>query len=279
MSKEIKTNLTRNYYTENRIKFYDEGFINALAANAVETTRSQPAGIPEGKEAAVRYIEKGPSGVAEESGVSYESILINPTENNYMAENASEVRFYSLINDNREITISTGEVTLAENLKPGTLSEPSTLENGDYDIVFSDGNKLLYDYKLTLNNSGSYIFVISESGNSYTVTELSGAVPECFAESSFVRFIQTVENAPYMDIYIDGIAVINGIAYNEVSAFIGIPQGVHRITVAAAATSIVYADESFNFTQYSVNNLFITLNGKSGYRLILLTEENACIKV
>ena len=182
MSKEIKTNLTRNYYTENRIKFYDEGFINALAANAVETTRSQPAGIPEGKEAAVRYIEKGPSGVVEESGVSYESILTNPTENNSMAENASEVRFYSLINDNREITISTGEVTLAENLKPGTLSEPSTLGNGDYDIVFSDGNKLLYDYKLTLNNSGSYIFVISESGNSYTVTELSGAVPECFAE-------------------------------------------------------------------------------------------------
>lgn len=190
----------------------------------------------------------------------------------------SYVRFYSLIPDDEEISVASKDKEMCKNLKRNTPSEYLNLEPGIYDMHFYDNNNtLLYEYKLKAFNCAITTLIITKTNNEYSVFALKGTTTDCFSNSSYVRFIQTVPRSPAMDIYIDGIPVILGITYNEISVFIGLPAGIHNITVTAAATSVIYIDRSFNFSSESLNDMFIVSDATGLYDLSILTNEDSCL--
>lgn len=190
----------------------------------------------------------------------------------------SYVRFYSLLPDGDEINVVSENTTMCEHLKCNSHTEYLNLTPGTYDMHFyNQDNTLLYDHKFKAYNCAITTLIITKTNNEYNVIPLKGTTTDCFYNTSYVRFIYTVPHSPAMDIYIDGIPVILGIMFNEISVFIGIPDGIHNITVTAAATSIIYVDKSFNFTSESVNDVFIVSDATGLYDLSILTDEGTCI--
>lgn len=190
----------------------------------------------------------------------------------------SYVRFYSLIPNDEEIRIVSRDKEMCNGLKCNTPTEYKNIEPGIYDMYFyNNSNTLLYKYKLKAFNCAINTLIITKANNGYSVFVLKGTTMDCIYNTSYVRFIQTVPLTPALDIYIDGIPVILGIMYNEISDFIGMPSGIHNITVVAAATSRIYIDKSFNFSSKSLNDLFIVSENPGVYNFSLLANEDTCI--
>ena len=286
----------RNYYTNSKT------FPENLSLSETETGNSDvvikidevtPAGIPptEYNESAVSFIEPDESGGERRSGVIYENnppeTPNNVSETTVKTETTSQpaspysyVRFFNLIPDSGNVNIFINSDKIAENVEAGKGTEYVSLPPGIYDIEFfsADGSdRLLYNYRFKALPEMSSTLALSGSGSIYSVSDISGSAPKCFFNTAYLRFAQLSMNAPAMDVFIDGIAVIAGITFGEVSAFIGVPSGVHNVKITASGTGIILINESENFPAGSVNNMLITSKNGDNYTLTIISDGNACL--
>ncbi|GFI61477.1 hypothetical protein IMSAG049_00636 [Clostridiales bacterium] len=239
-------------------------------------------------ETAVTFLEPGGSESTVKSDVVYEESSPkapnNPDELIPNQDNTSQlpnayVRLYNFIPNGTMVNAYINGYTAKENMAPGTGTNFIKLPPGVYEIEFrasDDLNRLLSNFKLKALPGMSSTLAVTGSGNVYSVLDISGSMPRCFFNTAYLRFVQLAMNAPAMDIYVDGISVIAGIRFGEVSAFIGVPNGVHRIKVTAAGTGIVYIDETDDFPSGSISEIFISSNDGENYSLYIISDKNAC---
>ena len=282
----VLKNFRRNYYTAPLIPPAPDGMnsLNESRTFIVNIDETTPAGIPPTSigESAVTFINpetggdmseviyeinapKAPSNISNEVSV--------PDENSVLP--ASYVRFYNMVPNGNEISIFINDEKVFGNIMAGKGTDYYKLHPGIYSIKFATSdNDPFYEYKFKALSGMNSTLALSGSENVYTVSDISGAAPTCFFNTAYVRFVQLSMTAPAMDIFIDGIPVISGILFGEVSAFIGVPNGVHNIKAVASGTGIVYINEKFKFPSDSVNDMLIS--GSENYTMSIITEINSC---
>lgn len=276
--KIVLRNLRRNYYTNSALGQ------NAEADNietVIETNQTTPAGIAptghtddENANTDEETIEN-----ATESGNTENSSAITNIEN-IPEVLVSNVRFYSLIENTGGINIYVNGTLSASGLKFEEYTNYMPLAPGIYTVSFyaaGEEEQLLAEYKLhTFAGMGSTI-AISGTDGAYIVTDISGSAPKCYYNTAYIRLIQLSETSPAMDIYVDGILVITGLSFREVSAYVGVPSGVHSIKAVAVGTAIIIIDEAHNFPSFSVNSIYIITDKSLGIRLSVISDSNSCI--
>lgn len=269
----------RNYYTNSSYNYYYNDKVEELN----KVTETIPAGIA--GEPASAICDKTASISANElllvkdKNKEADEEVINTKTEQLNSIYPSYVRFHSLIPDDQKVTVVLGDNYVFKNIKGYSPTKYVALDPGIYVIQFydSNSNELLYEYKFKAFNCAINTLIITKTNNMYKIMVLRGTTTDRINNSSYVRFIQTIPNAPDMDIYIDGIAVIWGISSDETSELISLPSGVHNIKITAAATSLTYADERFNFSTESVNDMFTATDSNSLIKLSQLANENACL--
>ena len=294
----------RNYYTNSGFPSLLKASENNISNQNFSIDFTTPAGIPprNQNETAVTFIEPSDSGTTIKSDVVYENTpqIPSPSQNsnypninypntdtlnnNRSSNNSSEylnsyVRFYNLISNNGEVNIFINGDEVVSNLDSMNVSNYVGVAPGIYQIDFysaDNPNNIIYEYRNRSLPGMKTTLAITSSGSMYSVTDVSGSSPECLYNTAYLRFIQTAANAPAMDIFVDGIQVIAGITYGEVSGFIGIPQGVHNIRGVASGTGINYINENLKFTSSSVSNMFISSGESDNFILSVLGSENVC---
>ncbi len=289
--KIILNNLRRNYYTNsNTAASVTEPAGSAPEVN-IETDRTAPAGIPptnQGENTAI-YInyedsDNKNSDVTGEDIVPVQPHPVAGTPSVPASGNAQEilisyVRFYNLIPNSTGVNIYVNGREAVSSLGYEGVSGYMSVAPGIYTVEFySTGEEpeLLYEYRLrSFAGMGSTV-AISANNGVYSVTDVSGSAPKCFYNTAYIRFAQLVNGAPAMDIYVDGIAVIAGLRPQEVSAYIGVPNGVHTIKAAASGTGLILIDETNNFPASSVTSLYIITDAEGNYGLSAITDQNSC---
>ncbi|MEA4972868.1 MAG: DUF4397 domain-containing protein [Candidatus Metalachnospira sp.] len=284
IDEKIKLSSKRsNYYTNNNYNY----FYNDKVEELNKVTETIPAGIA--GEPASAICDKTTSisvnkllsveDKLKESDEESDEEVINTKTEQLNSIYPSYVRFHSLIPDDQKVTVVLGDNYVFKNIKGYSPTKYVALDPGIYVIQFYDSNSndLLYEYKFKAFNCAINTLIITKTNNMYNIIGLRGTTTDRINNSSYVRFIQTIPNAPDMDIYIDGIAVIWGISSDETSELISLPSGLHNIKITAAATSLTYADERFNFSKESVNDIFTATDNNSLIKLSQLANENACL--
>jgi hypothetical protein len=62
------------------------------------------------------------------------------------------------------------------------------------------------------------------------------------ADSGFVRLVHGVAGAPAVDIYVNGVLTIPGLAFGQSTGFIAVPAGEYAVSITAAGTSDVVTE-------------------------------------
>ena len=277
---------------------YENNYINNngiqnTSDNGTNISESIPAGVSPSNynESAVTYINTNDKN-AEKTEVIYEAgvneaVPKNPKvyddgkRNPYFkpAYTESYVKFLSLVPNGRRINIYVNGKKIASRLAPGSETEYISLIPGIYDIefYFSDSGEIpLYSYRFRALPDTNATLILSGTNNVYSVSEISGSAPACFFNTAYLRFIQLNPNAPAMDVYIDDIDVINGLQFGEVSAFTGVPYGIHNIKITASGTGITFVNKNSDFPSGSVTNMLISTNDGENYYLLPLSGINSC---
>ncbi len=263
----------RDYYTDSDMKISLAS--SSVSNTVIPTDQVNPAGIPP-TTGNYNILNNQSEAVTSETAKEPEPVEEAAIQNTNLSL-SSYVRFYNLVPNGSNVSILINQTETENTIAPKTGTGYISLHPGIYVIDFCSDGKILYEYKFKALPGMFSTLALSESGSVYTVTDLSGPLPSCFHNTAYIRFAQLAMNAPAMDIYIDGIEVIAGILFGEVSAFIGVPSGVHNIKATASGTGMILVDKSENFPALSINDLLIYSENTRRYSFITIADENSCI--
>jgi hypothetical protein len=275
----ILKDIKRNYYSMPSISVSHEtkkSFPNGY----IHVDEITPAGIPSvnANESAVTFIN--PENIKSE--VIYENNapktpkkISNAADSKSTDALSSYIRFYNFTP--KDLNIYTDDKKGSFPVKSNDKTDYYRLNPEVYSFkIAEEDNEPLYEYKFNAYPRINSTIIITKNNSSYNITDISGVPPKCFFNTAYIRFVQLSETAPAMDIFIDGIPVILGITFGEVSAFIGVPNGIHNINAVVSGTGIISIDEEFNFPENSVNSFLIALNDSGNYTANIITDTDSC---
>lgn len=84
------------------------------------------------------------------------------------------------------------------------------------------------------------------------------AAPNEPAESASLRFVQASPDAPNVDVFVDGVALLTNVPFKGTADYLVVPSGTPRITVRATATSALILDQSIPLTPGRKYTMLIT---------------------
>ncbi|MDX2139656.1 MAG: DUF4397 domain-containing protein [Chloroflexota bacterium] len=85
--------------------------------------------------------------------------------------------------------------------------------------------------------SGTSYMVIAYGSATAPQALVLSAPSEGDADSGFVRIVHGVDGAPAVDVYVNGVLAVPGLAFGQSTGFIAVPEGDYPVSITAAGTS------------------------------------------
>ena len=149
-----------------------------------------------------------------------------------------------------DITAAGGDVVLFDGVEYGQ-SGAVEVDAGTYTVQIrgdtdSNDGDVVAEYEVTLEGgtvytafAAGYLTTDDEPANTpfnllVTTPSGRGAAPEPEPADGRVRVAHMSPNAPNVDVYLDGDAVLEDVAFGAVSNYLSVPAGDHDVTITAA---------------------------------------------
>ena len=182
---------------------------------------------------------------------------------------AVQVRIGHLSADTPPVDIAPdGGEEFVQGLAYPSVTDYLTIPEGQLDVELRpagavEGRVALNPGVVMLTNGNSYsIFAIGSlaDGSVHLLTALDATAPPPAA--AMVRVLHGSPDAPAVDVYADGAAVLEGVTFGQISGYLEVPAGEHRIGVFLAgadpAADAAVIDATLTFAPGSMTTVAAT---------------------
>lgn len=187
----------------------------------------------------------------------------------------SYVRFFNGNGTGETVDIYINNRLVVKNLVFKQFSRYFSALPGNYRLTVYKSYTMQLLFTSTMRIQANYVYTAAISGTqgNQNLKLVSSRRRFTSPNISYVRFINLAQDAPSMDIYVDGVLTISDLQYREVSNYMPLIPGEHSIVAQASATSsTVLVEDRINFESGEYYGSYIVGNLNTRPVIQIITE-------
>ena len=161
--------------------------------------------------------------------------------------NYSNIRFFNANGNTESIDIYINGRIVASNLAFREYTNYLKLKSKSYRITFYKAGRTdlkIYEKYINVQKNSNYILTFEGITGSFSTLLLRNNCNVVNKLKTEIRFINVSSNSSPIDVYVDGVVVIKGFSYNDVSKYLSMFEGLHDIALTISDTMKVVAEET-----------------------------------